>query len=1019
MSLPSTPWPREASSPVSASSGSPFSMSQELTPRSKVKALIAAVDDDSNTENDTQSHRSPLSRLATNKTSTSTGSHEKRDQVFRDYSGTDGEESDEAPIIPRGRLATRLRARNVYNSGPTIVKSHEPNESLHQAIKGKVSIDHDSDHNCSPNQQWVNSAEDLDELKRPVSAPIKSRVTSPGLSWTSRRTRTLQSTASPVTSNKAGSGSDSGSEPDLPDKEHISRRLQMLVAQKKEQHRREAAKAQRNAEVQAQCKSQTQFSTTAAARRGSMSSSSSIYNSEDQARERKLTQQSRPTRKASKKALEEMNRETQRMNRNMQLAHQAKTKKRISKESFFSRFSFGKTNLEKVNIPQVSSSSTVITSTSASDEDVQTKDSPPSSPQEPEEVVHTPKELSEAQITAEDVTDVLPNNLSVLPRLSQTSSVGSNRAAQSGAMTSPQNAKQISSLKSTKRPIRVRLSKQPLHLDSLEPGSESDLEIVPSRKLKISRLAAFDRLPPAGGVKEERSLQNLRALAFMNSPEYKSSFSKQAVNMSSMQTALQQRARAQAAAERAERIQTLKDRGVIIQSAEEREKDQAEVEDLVEKARREAKAVMEREKRTAQKQRVLNGNDSVTQLTSDEDEDYQSNDADHSDIDFSGSDEDDAWEEEQHDYEGEFESGLEDDDTRELEGKIRLGQEPFIDVEASENSEKDLEGERNGNSSHDESVVTISRRKPRVHRQVVNEDSSEGEDTLGGHPPAAICPTVQMPLIPEIPFANGVPMGITQAFEATMAETQTQAVVDPDQGQDSIFSTKPIPKFDLTVCNSDTFHQMIPDSQDCVEAHNIDSNENKLSTDETPCFLQSQSQDCISGGDQVMETGTQCSEIPDPTQDVGFIISPIQNRFVSAPPSTVDTVMLSVDRDPPVMSKRGRLRRRMHDAVKGIKSFHETASDEGADVPQVAIDAFDVLKKAGNESVSKKDAFDKTKSEAKDLVEDQAQESEDEYAGLGGVSEEENAGEDEEEFQNMIDEDDVDVDERELAAFYA
>ena len=45
---------------------------------------------------------------------------------------------------------------------------------------------------------------------------------------------------------------------------------------------------------------------------------------------RRLTQHSRPTRKAGKKAMEEMQREQQRISRNMQLTHQAKTKKKYA-----------------------------------------------------------------------------------------------------------------------------------------------------------------------------------------------------------------------------------------------------------------------------------------------------------------------------------------------------------------------------------------------------------------------------------------------------------------------------------------------------------------------------------------------------------------------------------------------------------------------------------------------------------------------------------------------------------------
>lgn len=50
---------------------------------------------------------------------------------------------------------------------------------------------------------------------------------------------------------------------------------------------------------------------------------------------------SQPTRrKASKKALEEMHKESQRLARNMQLEHEARTRKKITKQSLFDKFNF-------------------------------------------------------------------------------------------------------------------------------------------------------------------------------------------------------------------------------------------------------------------------------------------------------------------------------------------------------------------------------------------------------------------------------------------------------------------------------------------------------------------------------------------------------------------------------------------------------------------------------------------------------------------------------------------------------
>lgn len=49
---------------------------------------------------------------------------------------------------------------------------------------------------------------------------------------------------------------------------------------------------------------------------------------------------------------------------------------------------------------------------------------------------------------------------------------------------------------------------------------------------------------------------------------------------------------------------------------------------------------------------------------------------------------------------------------------------------------------------------------------------------------------------------------------------------------------------------------------------------------------------------------------------------------------------------------------------------------------------------------------------------EQAEESEDEYAGLGGASDDD-SGDEDEETKNMIEHGEVDVDERQIAAFYA
>ncbi|KAI1035952.1 hypothetical protein LB505_006626 [Fusarium chuoi] len=70
-----------------------------------------------------------------------------------------------------------------------------------------------------------------------------------------------------------------------------------------------------------------------------------------------------------------MKRETQRMSRNMQLVHEAKTRKKITKNSLFERFNFRPAGEPE---PDVASSSRV--PTPHSDVEMQGVDTPPSSP---------------------------------------------------------------------------------------------------------------------------------------------------------------------------------------------------------------------------------------------------------------------------------------------------------------------------------------------------------------------------------------------------------------------------------------------------------------------------------------------------------------------------------------------------------------------------------------------------------------------------------------------------------------
>jgi mediator of replication checkpoint protein 1 len=136
------------------------------------------------------------------------------------------------------------------------------------------------------------------------------------------------------------------------------------------------------------------------------------------------------------------------------------------------------------------------------------------------------------------------------------------------------------------------------------------------------------------------------------------------------------------------------------------------------------------------------------------------------------------------------------------------------------------------------------------------------------------------------------------------------------------------------------------------------------------------------------------------TQDVGFAVprAPIGRQHVL--PSTSETVLLAS------AEKKGKLRRRA--------SLIAVLSDADDDAP----DAFDTLFKGAKRHAAAVE-FDKKKSAARNLVEEQAEESEDEYKGIGGASDDESGNEYDEEVAKMIEDGHVDVDEMEIAALHA
>lgn len=1001
--------------------------------------MLAAIDDESDSEPISKPKK--LGRSALSIVDGNVQRVDEQKSVEEDADLREGEKSDDPQIIPRGRIAARLNGQTSDRRASSSTGEGRGDGDAYARIKKKLLRAHTTKTHEStgvtesseatpvtrPSKRQRTSNVLSDRASSAAISPTRNRNPSPGLFLTPE-TASKQQHAPPHSFTSDGSDSDLPANP-----QSNSRFLELVAKKRAEREAKQAAEDKNKAE-----KAARQRSFEKALSRDA--SSGSGFSDGDRAADRRLTQQSRPTRKASKKALEEMNRETQRMSRNMQLAHQAKTKRKISKQSLLDRFNFRASIAPTVEVSQNPSSSTAASSLPVSDaEGVSGQDSPPTSPVTPDDPFLVPVEsVADKQLAGMTDTmqplaqedEELPSMLELMSQPIQKVDQGKGKAVEH---SEPDNAPRAVRGQTTifkQRPIKVRPPKPISGHGHVDLDSGSDLEVLPVRKAQTSKLDVFDRLP-VGKVQEGRSMQTLRALAHLNSPEKLSRANKASMTQADMQMSLQQRARRQAMEERRVKIEDLKRRGIVVQTAEEREKDQAEVEDLMDKARREADVIKQREKKAAKKEKM--GNSEVDWLadSSDEDDDYQA-DGDNTEVELSGSDEEKPEQASGEDDLGSDGEQLEDDEN----GRVDLGEgneaAGLIDNEASEESQGDDE---DGATVEDGNEADEEYHNPHVHRRrtkmVIDDDDDYDDDDNNDNEKKESSASAQQPSsapeIPQLPSLSGSqkivsPMGMTQAFAATMANTQTQGI-DYDDEQDSLAFLGPPPEPNFPMFDETDSLQVVEDSQNGLLL-NTNAEQNPDSAKEIDLhFTQSQIRYDAMGGTQGEVVASQISEIPDPTQDVGFIMSsPAPERFVSDPPSTVDTVLLSSVNasSSPIKKKRGRLQRRsvFEESPSEVDEI-PPATEHNVAANKANTNAFDLMKKARRQGKSESDSFDKKKSEAKGMVEEQAQESEDEYAGIGGASDDESGDEEDELVRAMIDQGDVDVNERELAAHYA
>lgn len=953
--------------------------------------MLAAFDSDSDSEGDnnggskTTATQLPVSRPELSSNRFSEEKKQQMEKIFaRDDEDEEEEEEDDDIIMPRGRMAARMQAQvqsqaqNENDQDDNSDSASDDGETAYERVARRLRAETEKPQQQlttqSPKNNTSNESSDDDGEDELPTAGVRRRLTnarkSPDASPSRERSSSPLFVSSPAFRRQGSETPDAASQGSDNDDDVLRRqpndRLRALVAQKrKEREERERIEAEKKA---ARAEQMKQFSDELFSGEDS---------NEDHGSGRKLTQQSRAPRKASKKALEEMSRETQRMSRNMQLAHQAKTKKKISKESFFARFNFmqPREQQQTESLPAAAgpeSSSTAGSQNSSDAEGQKEKATPPTSPVREASPAKEKNEEVTQQQTAEPAEGVeVPHKetevpfveepLSRPPEPQQEVTVGRAEVApaQPETAANPKPARKPL----TKPPVRVRISRDSIARHQKE-DSDSDLEVVTS-PAKCRRIAAFENLP-IRKAQESASMLKLKALAHLTSPTRRST----SMSPAELSASLRLKARQQAAKERQERIEELRAKGIIIETAEDRAAMEDDVEDLMEKARKEAEEIAKREKAAQKKQK---GED-VDMDDSEVDDDYE----------YSGSDEEGEGGDEANEEEEEDNEEGEDDEEEEEE------EENLVDNGAGEGDEsEDQQSEAMSEDEKESAVPTARRKRP---TRVISDDEDEEEQLKTPAKSVTQPPeSAKRPQFPDMPTSGNLSMSLSQAFAGTLGDNSQQ-----DSQQDSLEALRELPDPGLPSAEFEKLDSqvMVKDSQ--AEPVDLFAGYNSRASSRVP---------------ESPATGTfsQYSQIPDPTQDAGFVMSPFDNtkRFMQAPPSTVDTVPLS-ENGSPIANRKGRLLRRGR--VPDLSDVEENTAENKAS-------AFEVMRKASK----KKSAvpFDRNKSKAKEMMDEAAEESEDEYAGLGGASDDSEGEEDEYDRQMINDNSGEVVNEKELAALNA
>ena len=732
--------------------------------------------------------------------------------------------------------------------------------------------------------------------------------------------------------------------------------------------------------------------------------------------ERIMSDASRPARKASKKALLEMERETQRLARQQALAHQMKVKKKFTTEDLFAKFNFRQPAAAKdVSITQPIDEDTTASSAPGSDgAEERAKplhSTPPSSPPTPLDrqkalVEHgaLSKLFPVRQDSIASLADV--NEDEDLPDLEEV--LRRSQAQKTAQPSITQSAVDKKGLK------LARLGKHAAR--NASDDSDDELEIVDQLP---RHLQAFNRAMASvrpNRPADSKAIHNLKHLSHLHSSENKmvKKGPRPSLNPTTLENQLRKRAKEQARQQQLERIDELRAKGIEVQTSEQREQEAEAFENLLDKARQEAANLRKAEK-AARKEA---GEEGAMQDSEDEDEDFELSGSEDEDGNY-GDNEPDREENELVDEAAEET----EDDEAEEEGDVEGDQDESDADEAVEQANRDELADlalRNGLNQSEElnDDLNTEGRKPRKSRVIIDdEDEEEAQQEDETDEPDQVKDNADPFAAFNFGEANNIALlSPTQAFNATM-QTPTQATQEDSfdilrriAPMSASSMPRALPDFDSQ--NNDSASPGFVEGSQVSESQRVDLNW-ETQPPETPVPA------ALNRGPSAL------SETPgwEPTQDPGFP-SPWSVRPKASRENEVDslaehdtqsTVQLRVSESPAPshnVPKRGRLQYRRVPLMDD--------SDDGSLPPVSSVkpnkrDAFREMARRRKEALTAAERTEADK-EMRQMMDEQAEESEDEYAGLGG---DDVVAPETEQDREMIDSSHIDVDERALAAHFA